>query len=113
MATNAAAKSSAKKATGKPRGPNKVTTAAEIKAQIEKAKEKLKQLEQKAYASELEEAIKKTSVVADFNAIKASASGATDLVILAAIGKACGIARLEISQKAAAKRASTKKKSGA
>lgn len=85
MATSATAKSSAKKTTGKPRGPNKVTTAAEIKAQIEKAKDKLKLLEQKAYASELEEAIKKTSVVADFGAIKASVSGATDLVILAAM----------------------------
>ena len=113
MATNAATKSSAKKTTGKARGPNKVTTSAEVKAQIEKTKEKLKLLEQKVYASELDEAIKRTSVVADFAAIKASVSGATELAIFAAIGKAVGIARLEISQKPAAKRASTKKQDAA
>ena len=109
MVTSASAKSTTK-AKGKPRGPNKVMTTAEIKAQIEKTKAALKALEQRAYATELEDAIKKTNIVSDFSTIKANVGDVTDLVILAAIGKAVGIARLEVSQKEAPKRNYVKKK---
>lgn len=82
----------------------KSKTAAELKMDLEKAKQKVKELEQRAYAGELEEMVKKTSIVSDFNVIKANVKGATDLVILAAIGKAAGILRLNISQSDAPKR---------
>jgi len=82
----------------------KVKTAAELKTDLEKAKQKVKELEQRAYAGELEEFVKKTNIVSDFNKIKANVNGANDLVILAAIGKAAGIARLQISQSPAPKR---------
>lgn len=82
----------------------KTKTAAELKIDLEKAKQKVKELEQRAYAGELEEMVKKTNIVSDFNVIKANVKGATDLVILAAIGKAAGIARLQISQAPASTR---------
>lgn len=108
MATTTTAKTAAKKAKGT-RGPNKVKTAAEVKALIAKKKAEIIELERLAYAGDLDEAIKKTNIVSDFKTIKANASGATELVILAAIGKAVGIARLEVSQKDAPKRKYTKK----
>lgn len=102
----------AKKATGtkKTRAPNKVKTAAELKVQVEKARAALAALEQKAYAGEVEEAVNKTSIVADFNAIRAKLNNVKDVVILAAIGKAAGIARLVVTQTEPKKRAANKTK---
>lgn len=82
----------------KQRAPRKVKTAAELKADLEKAKALVAELEQRAYAGELEELVNKSNVVKEFNAIKASIKGASDLAILAAIGKAVGIQRLVITQ---------------
>jgi len=96
-------------ATVKKTQTRKAKTAAEIKAELEKAKAKVASLEQRAYAGELEEAVKKTNVIAAFESIKASVKGANDLVILAAIGKAAGIARVEVTQKPPVKRKTTSK----
>lgn len=101
-----------KKTTGtkKPRAPRKEKTAAELKLQVEKAKAALAALEQKAYAGEVEEAVKGTSIVKDFNAIKSKLNNVKDVVILAAIGKAAGITRLVVTQSEPKKRGANKAK---
>ena len=86
----------------------KAKTAADLKAELEKAKANLAALEQRAYAEELNEVISKTNIISDYNTIKAN-SKATDLTILAAIGKAVGISRLVITQSEVKKRASKAK----
>lgn len=88
----------------KPRAPRKIKTAADLKADLEKFRSALAALEQRAYAEELDEFVKKTNVVSDFNAIKKNVAGASDLAILAAIGKAAGIPRLVITQTEVVKR---------
>jgi len=90
--------------TTKPRAQRKSKTAADLKADLEKAKAALAALEQRAYAEELDEVIKKTNIISDFNVIKAN-SEATDLTILAAVAKAVGIPRLVITQSEVKKRA--------
>lgn len=101
--------SKSKPATGAKR-TRKTLSAAEMKAKLEKAKAAVAALEQRAYAGELEEAVKKANIVATFNTIKNNVKGAKDIAILAAIGKAAGIKRLEVTQKPAAKRATKKAK---
>lgn len=86
----------------------KAKTAADLKAELEKAKANLAALEQRAYAEELNEVISKTNIISDYNTIKAN-SKATDLTILAAIGKAVGIPRLVITQSEVKKRATKAK----
>lgn len=76
-----------------------VKTAADLKAEIEKKKKEIAELESKAYASELDEAAKKFGAAKLFADIKAQVKGVGDVAIMAAIGKAAGIKRLEITQK--------------
>jgi hypothetical protein len=76
-----------------------VKTAAELKAEIEKKRREIAELEQKAYASELDEAVKNLNAAKVFADIKAQVKGASDVAILAAIGKAAKVKRLEITQK--------------
>jgi len=90
--------------------PRKAKTAAELKAQVAKARAALAALEQKAYAGEVEEAVSKSSIVADFNAIKAKLNEVKDVVILAVIGKAVGIKRLVVTQAEPKPRAAKKTK---
>lgn len=71
---------------------------AQLKAELVKAKAKVAALEERAFASVLAEKINKSNIVSSFNAIKASADGASDLIVLAAVGKAAGIPRLVITQ---------------
>ena len=95
----------------KARGPNKVLTTAELKAELAKAKAKVLELEQKAYAGELEEAIRATNIVADFVKLRAAvAASVTDVALIAAIGKAAGIKRLIVTQAPVATRSSNKTK---
>lgn len=101
-------KSAAATTEKKSRAPRKAKTAADLKVELEKARAALAVLEQRAYAEELDEVIAKTNIVKDFNTIKAN-SKATDLTILAAIGKAVSIPRLVITQAEAKKRASKAK----
>lgn len=82
----------------------KVKTAAELKAEIEKKRREIAELESKAYASELDEAAKSFGASKLFADIKAQVTGVSDVAILAAIGKAAGVKRLEITQKAAPQR---------
>lgn len=73
-------------------------TAAQLKADLEKAKARIAVMEAKAYAGEIEEMVKKQNIVSAFNVIKANVQGASDVAILSAIGKAAGIKRLVITQ---------------
>ena len=76
----------------------KVKTAADLKADLEKAKARIAVIEARAYAGELEEMVKQQNIVSAFNVIKANVKGASDVAILSAIGKAAGIKRLVITQ---------------
>lgn len=89
----------------------KAKTSADLKADLEAARAKLAALEQRAYAGELDELVSKSAIVKEFNAIKEQVKGASDIAILASVGKAIGIKRLEITQKPAATRAPRKSKS--
>ena len=88
-------------ATRKPRG---TTTSAELKEKLEAAKKRLADLEKRAYAEELSELISSTNIVADFAKIQARVTDIKDVAILAAIGTAIGIKRLEVKQLEAPKR---------
>jgi hypothetical protein len=87
------------------RKPKVTKTSAELKQALEIAKNKVKELEQRAYAEEIAEFVQKTNIVSSFNVIKANVKGATEVAILAEIGKAAGILRLQITQLPAPKRA--------
>ena len=80
------------------RKPTKPKTSADLKAQLETAKKRLKELEQRAYAEELTELIKATNIVADFAKIQAKVTDIKPTAILSAIGVAVGIKRLEVAQ---------------
>jgi len=80
------------------RAPRKTLGTDDYKAKLEKAKAALKALEEKAYASELEELIKKQNIVSSFKVIQANTKDVSDIQILTAIGKAVGIKRLSVSQ---------------
>lgn len=92
------------------KGTRKTLTASDYKAKLEKAKLALKALEEKAYATELEDLIKKQNVVSAFSVIKANTKGVSDIAILTAIAKACGVKRVVITQTEAKPRAPRKAK---
>jgi alanyl-tRNA synthetase len=73
-------------------------TSAELREQLEQARKKLAQLEQRAYAEELFELISKTNIVADFNSIKSRVQDIRPDAILKAIGHAVGMRRLTVKQ---------------
>jgi hypothetical protein len=102
MATTTATASSVKKTTRtKP-------TEKELLAKVEKAKALVKALESRAYAEELDSLIAKHKIVDVYNEIRKEVPDISNLEILSAIGRACGIARLDITQKAAVKRVAKK-----
>lgn len=82
----------------KPRAPRKVKTAAEILKEIEATKAKLAKLEQQAYGSAVEEAVKATGFVEQFKKLLADNKGVSDIALLATYGKVAGIKRLSITQ---------------
>ena len=86
------------------RKPTKPKTSVDLKAQLAEAKKRLADLEKRAYAEELTELINATSIVADFVKIKARVKDINDVAILAAVGAAVGIKRLEVKQLEPAKR---------
>ena len=86
------------------RKPSKPKTSAELKEQLEIAKKKLAELEQRAYAEELTELIKSTNIISDFAKIQAKVTDIKPIAILGAIASAVGIKRLEIKQGDAPKR---------
>ena len=80
------------------RKPTKPKTSAEMKLQLEAARKRLADLEQRAYAEELTELINSTNIVADFAKIQAKVKSIQPPAILAAIGVAVGIKRLAVTQ---------------
>ena len=80
------------------RKPTKPKTSAEMKLQLEAARKRLADLEQRAYAEELTELINSTNIVADFAKIQAKVKSIQPPAILAAIGAAVGIKRLQVAQ---------------
>ena len=82
----------------------KAKTAEEMKTDIVKARAALAALEQRAYAGELDGHVQNSAIVKEFIAIREKVKGASDIAILASIGKAVGIKRVEVSIKPAATR---------
>jgi hypothetical protein len=87
----------------------KAKTTDDLKADLAKARAALAALEQRAYAGELDEHVKNSAIVKEFTAIREKVKGASDVAILASIGKALGIKRLEVTIKAAVTRNKVKK----
>jgi hypothetical protein len=83
-------------------------TSKELLAKVEKAKAALKALESRAYAEELDSLIAKHKIVDVYNEIRKEAPDVSNIEILSAIGRACGIQRLDITQKDAVKRVAKK-----
>jgi len=90
-------------------GTRKIMTAEDLKKKLADAKEALKVLEKRAYAGEINEAIKNSSIPAEFKKIKDGAKDISDIAILEAIGTILGIKRLVVSQSEAKKRSPKKK----
>ena len=80
----------------------KVKTTEDLKADLAEAWAALAVLEQRAYAGELDEHVKNSAIVKEFTAIRDKVKNASDVAILASIGKTVGIKRLEITIKPAA-----------
>ena len=93
--------------TRKPRAPK---TSAELKQQLEKMRAAVAAMEKKAYAEELGELIRNSSIVSDFKAIQAKVSDIKAVAILEAVAQELGIKRLAITQADAPKRKSTPRK---
>lgn len=91
----------------------KTKTAAELKADLEKAKKRVAALEAKAYEGELTEAVANSSIVTEFNKIKNNYKDIAAVNILQAIGKAAKVPRVVVTQsepKPRAKKGTTAKK---
>ena len=88
----------------------KAKSAEDLKADLAKARAALAALEQRAYAGELDEHVSKSAIVKEFTAIREKVKGASDVAILASIGKAVGIKRVEVTVKPAATRKPKAKK---
>ena len=82
----------------------KAKTAEDLKADLAKARAALAALEQRAYAGELDGHVQKSAIVKEFIAIREKVKGVSDIAILASIGKAVGIKRVEVSIKPVATR---------
>lgn len=80
------------------RAPRKTLSAEDLKKKLADAKEAIKALERKAFASEITEAIKKSNIPADFKKIQEGAKGVSDIAILETIGLVMGIKRLVVTQ---------------
>ena len=88
----------------------KAKTAEDLKADLAKARAALAALEQRAYAGELDGHVQKSAIVKEFIAIREKVKGVSDIAILASIGKAVGIKRVEVTIKPAATRKPKAKK---
>jgi hypothetical protein len=82
----------------------KAKTSEDLKVDLIKARAALALLEQRAYAGELDEHVKKSSIVKEITTIREKVKGVSDVAILASIAKAAGIKRAEITIKPALKR---------
>ena len=80
------------------KGTRTAKTADELKKEVILAEQKLINLKKRAFAGEVNELIKNSSIKAEFDKIMKDAKGVTDIAILEAIGAIVGIKRLVISQ---------------
>lgn len=80
------------------RKPKKTRTSAELKQQLDAARKRIATLEKLAYAEELTELIRATSIVADFASIQSRLTDVKATAILSAIASAVGLKRVEITQ---------------
>ncbi len=94
------------------RKPRSSKTSEDLKKELEATKKKVAELEKRAYAEELAELIKATSIVADFAKIKGKVKDIKPVAILEAIANAVGLRRIQISQLEPAKRKPRTPKSG-
>lgn len=99
-----------KPTTSKPKRTRKVLSSAELEIKLAKMQAAIESVKTRAYAGKLEEAVKKTNVVAAFKAIKESVKDASDAAILAAIAKSAGVKRVVITKKPTAKSTTKKTK---
>ena len=97
----ATAKAPAKKRTPK--------TVEQLRADLAAAKQKVADLEQKAYKSELSALIKASHFKADYDAIKSKIPGISDTAMIAEIARACGALRMQITQAPKKPRSTTPK----
>ena len=79
-------------------------TSAELKKELEQARKKVAALEQRAFAEELGELIKNSTIVTQIAEIKNKVNGVADTVILNAIVNAVGFKRITITQAPVPKR---------
>jgi len=79
-----------------------------LKAELAKLKKRMADVEAKAYDGELAEAIAASTIISEFNKIKARFKDIAPVNILQAIGKAAKIARVVVTQAEVQKRASKK-----
>lgn len=80
------------------RKPRTTKTSEQLKQELEQAKKKLAELEQRAYAEELNEAIAASNFAVEFLKVKAKVPKVSDVAILQAFGVAAGIKRVQVSQ---------------
>ena len=76
----------------------KAKNAAEIKADLEKLKQRLAAAEAKEFGADVERMVKELNIASNFNVIKANVKGANDMLILNSIAKVVGIKRVQITQ---------------
>lgn len=88
-------------------------TSADLIKDIAAAKARLAVMEQRAYAGQLDEMIKSTTIARDFAAIQSHVTDISPLAILSAVGAAVGIKRLVVTQSEPIKRKPSAKKTAA
>jgi len=86
------------------RKPTKLKTSADYKAEIERTKQKLADLEKLAVAGEIGEIIKNANIVATYTKIKEQLKDTSDVAILSVIADLVGAKRIAITQTAPPKR---------
>lgn len=76
----------------------KAKTAADLKADLEKMKQRIAAAEAKEYGGAVEAMVKELNLASSFNVIKSNVPGATDILILETLCKAAGVKRIKITQ---------------
>lgn len=80
-------------------------TPDQVKEQLIAARKRVQELEQKAYAVELEAQIHKSGIVSAYETIKSALPKISDLAILSAVAKAVKVPRVVVTQSEAKPRA--------
>lgn len=91
------------------KGTRTAKTAEELQKEVLKAEQKLVALKKRAFAGQVTELIKKSSIPEEFKRILGLAKGVSDTALLETIGDVVGIKRLVVSQSEPVKRNKTPK----